>query len=204
MAETIVQVNSGTGPKLHGWDRTVTPNVVIDQFVLPGEYPLAGYTVASTVAVSTATAASHLLQIMAGPSLNVRIRSIRIEQAGLITAAAIFLASFVRLTSAGSGGSALTPSKLDNSDLAAGATAMQAPTANGTEGAVLATRTLWPIQTASTAGAPGGIWTEWRQDANNKPIIIPAGAANGLAIKNVNARAGLTVYVSVEFVETSY
>lgn len=205
MAHTIIQVNSGSGPKLAGDDYTDGANTVIDQRVTAGEYKQASYTVDTITAISAATGADHLLQIMAGSSLNVRIRRIRIDQGGLITAAALLTVGIYRLTTAGTGGTAITPQKLDNGDAASGATAQTLPTAKGTEGSLLEVLTMWPIQTAATSGVPGpGPFCEWVSRTDIKPIIIPAGTSNGIALKVITGRAGLTVYPSVDLVETAY
>jgi hypothetical protein len=79
----------------------------------------------------------------------------------------------------------------------------------GTEGVELFDRRmlLWQVVPATTA-VPLPAW-EWPTPgstaaANRKSILIPAGAANGIAIKNLNAQAGATVDVCIEFVETSF
>ena len=205
MAENIVEVTAGTGTKLHSWSKTVGANTVHDEFTLPGEYPLAGY-VAVGSAVSMANASDDIAQLMAGSSLNVRVRRIRVEQTGLITSAAASPITVARLTTAGTAGSSVTPSKMDNADAASGATAQQGvPTATkGTIGATLLARTLFPVQTAGTAGVSQAPFWEWVQQPNMKPLIIPAGTSNGLCLRNGGARAGLTVNWEIEFVETAF
>jgi hypothetical protein len=202
--ESIIQVTEGSGKKVHTWQRTIGANNVEDDFSLPGEFPLASYTVDGITALSAATSADHLLQIMAGASLNVRIRRIRVEQGALITAAALLSIGIYRLTTAGTGGGVITPQKLENGDAAAGATAMTLPTVKGVEGSLIAVRGMWPIQTAPVGGLVEIPSMEWVMHPNSKPIIIPAGIANGIAIKVITGRAGLTVFSSVEFVETSF
>lgn len=199
MAESLVQVTEGVGKKLHTWQRTVGANSVEDDFNLPGEYPLASYTVTAT-GVSSATAASHMMQIMAGASLNVRIRRIRVNQLAAAAGVNTIDFSIVRLTTAGTGGTAITPSKLDNSDSASGATAMTLPTVKGTEGSIAWDEAIW-VGTAAIPPSPGR-W-EWVQHPFSKPILIPAGAANGIAIKNT-ALASATFSIVVELVETSF
>ena len=201
--ESLVQVTSGAGPKLHTWQRTIGANNVEDEAVYPAEYPLAAYIVAGVI-VSTGTANDHLLQVMAGASLNVRIRRIRVAQAGLVTAAANLTISLFRLTTAGTGGTAVTPAKLDTADAASGATAMTQPTVKGTESTLLFTRRAFLTQTSPAGGlSPDAGW-EWVQHPSSKPIIIPAGAANGVALKVMAAYAGASVDIEVEFVETSF
>lgn len=205
MAESTINMTEGSGKKQHTWNRTIGANSVEDDFNLPGEYPYASYTIDPEAAISTATAAAHILQVMAGASLNVRIRRVQIFQDASATAVAVGRFSIVRLTTAGTGGTAVTPSKLDNADGASGATAMTLPTVKGAESTFLYARNLLMRQAlaATAAQADDRVW-EWAQLPNSKPIIIPAGTANGIAIKNTSAIAAGTVVVYVEFVETAF
>ena len=67
MAEAFVNVTEGSGKKLHANDRSIGANTVLDEVMLLGENYLPSYLgVTSAASVSTATANSHLLQIMAG------------------------------------------------------------------------------------------------------------------------------------------
>lgn len=200
MAESIVQVTEGVGKKFHTWSRVVSAQTVEQQFVLPGEFVYATYTVVASL-ISVATAADHLLQIMAGASLNVRIRRIYVRQAAAVTAASSSGIDVVRLTTAGTGGTAVTPRPLDTADAAAGCTAQTLPTAKGTEGSIVIEDRIGLIQTQPVVDTAK---MEWRQSPNAKPLIIPAGVANGIAIKNLNANAGASVTITVELVETAY
>lgn len=205
MAESIVQVApDSSGKKLHTWQTTIGANAVEDEFTLPAEFPYPSY-IASASAISIATAGDDILQIMAGASLKVRIRRIYIEQVSAATTAALGIFAITRVTTAGTGGGAVTPAKLDNADAAAGATAASAvPNAShGTAGVELFRKSIWLVQTVPVGGI-GGIWTEWDQLTNSKPIVIPTGVTNGLVIRNVVARAAATVNVFVEFVETAF
>jgi len=199
MAETFINLTEGSGKKAHAWDRTIGANTVLDEFVLPGEYPLATYTVIAT-AISIATVNDHVVQIMAGASLNVRIRRIKIHQRGLTSGVTMGAFDLYRLTTAGTGGSSITPAKRNNADSAAGATAMSLPSSKGTEGVQVDRLDLAIIQTAPITTGP----VLWEQHPSTEPLIIPAGTSNGLAIKSVVAAATATVDVVVEIVETSF
>lgn len=180
---------------------TYTENalVVYDQKVIPGEPYLPTYSVSTITLVSAATANSHIVQIMAGSSLNVRIRHFKV-QVVVSVGASVDILGLYRLSSAGTGGTVLTPAPYDPADTS-GATAMTLPSAKGTE------TTLVQSQAVSFP-ALGSVSTtyfwEWTQQPNGKPIIIPAGTSNGLAWKNVTAEASGTMLFYVEFVETSY
>jgi hypothetical protein len=154
--------------------------------------------------VSLATVNDHLLQIMAGSSNYVRIRRIHIEQANNATAAAFGVIEIWRLTTAGTGGTAVTPAKFDTGDAAAGATAMTLPTAKGTEGTLLFRPVMLWRQAVSATTAQYDDVFEWTQHPGQKPIIIPAGTSNGIAIKSTTATASATVSMWVEFVETPW
>jgi hypothetical protein len=200
MAESIVQVTEGSGKKLHTWARTIGANTVEDEAVYPAEYPVPTYTVLGGSVIFT-TAASHLLQVMAGASLHVRIRRITITQQVMAGAIADQRIQVFRLTTAGTGGTAVTARPFDTGDVAAGASGMTLPTAKGTEGTQLLDRSFI---LASAAIPTTGNRFEWIQAPNGKPIIIPAGAANGIAIKNVSGVATATCNIEVEFTETAY
>lgn len=203
MAESSINVTEGSGKRLHTYDRTISSVLVQDQFTLPAEYPYASYVVTAR-GVSIATAADHVLQIMAGSSNPVRIRRIRLEQDQNATTATATVFDILRLTTAGSGGTSITPAKFDTADAAAGATAQTLPSSKGTESTVLISLNMALRQTVATAGAQYDDLYEWTQLPGQKPIIIPAGTSNGLAIKTISGRAGATMVVTVEFVETSY
>jgi hypothetical protein len=202
VAQSSVNVTEGSGKRLNTWDRTISSTLVQDQFVQFGEYPYPTYGVVAE-AISVATTADHILQIMAGSSNHVRIRYIYVEQSAGAAAASNLSLQLLRLTTAGTGGSAITPFKFDTGDAAAGATAMTIPTAKGTESTLLRRVNISLRQNANTGTQEDG-W-EWRQAPNTKPLIIPAGTSNGIAIKVV---AGVTtspsVNIYVEFVETAF
>lgn len=199
---SFVQVSpASTGVKLAtGATYTENANTVQDPKVIQGEAYLPVYTfVASAVALSTST--SHLLEIMAGAALNVRIRRITVTQntaSGAVNAVAYLL---FRLTTAGTGGTAVTARPFDTSDAAAGATGMTLPSSKGTEGVQLWQESAWVGTAAIPIAASALRWVEVDMD---KPIIIPAGTSNGLAIKMVGGSAAGTVDISVEFSETSF
>lgn len=203
MAESFVQVTEGSGKKLHTFQRTVGANTVEDEVVLLGESYMATYTARSGAAVSTAD--SHLMQLMAGASLPVRIRRIMVTPSARADTAFVDGLQVVRLTTAGTGGTVVTPQKFDNSDAAAGATAMVRPTAKGTESGILwEEHVVHPSSTSSSHPHVPLMDLRCGADLLSKPIIIPAGTANGIALKNTVAEASATVVVSILFVEVNF
>jgi hypothetical protein len=106
----------------------------------------------------------------------------------------------VRLTSAGTGGSAVTPSPYDTADTYSGG-AMTLPSSKGAEGANLLSVNV----TSPTAGATlSGNQYVWEPGIGSKPIIFGPATSNGIAVKNILANAGGLVMVTIEFTTTSY
>jgi hypothetical protein len=201
MGQSSINVTEGSGKRLNTWDRTISSVLVQDQFTLPSEYPYPTYSV-SAGNIVLATAASHLLQIMAGSSAYVRIRRITWQNLTAPAGVTIMQLQLFRLTTAGTGGTSITPRRFNMGDAAAGATAMTLPTAKGTESDQLYERAMF-LSTAAVPTGPLGMW-EWTQHPGEEPIIIPAGTSNGLVIKNVGAVATATCSMTVEFTETSW
>jgi len=203
MAESIVQVTEGSGKKLHTNSYTVGANTVEDEAVFLGPYPYPTYTAVAS-GISGATANDHMITLNAGASLKVRIHRIAILHSQIATAAAVRSFQVLRTTTAApTGGGAITPAPFDTADTA-GAAARSLPTAKGTEAAVL----LNPIITASQAilatATQGMDRYEWRASLGAKPIIIPVGTTNGIAIKNLTATANALYTLEIEFTETAF
>jgi hypothetical protein len=199
MAESLVQVTEGAGKKLHTNSRVIGANTVEDEVTIPGEPYLASY-FAAFGNISVGTANDHILQLMAGASLNVRIRRIAIHQLALAGAAAAIQMLVVRLTTAGTGGSAVTPRRANAADPNSGAAGMTLPSTKGTEGDFFQ-RWAMPLFAAHPITAQP---FEWTQLLNSQPIIIPAGLTNGIAIKCATAAASATVSGWVEFDESNF
>jgi hypothetical protein len=204
MAESIVQVNSGSGPKLHTFQRTIGANSVEDEVILHGEPYLATYVIVPAASVSIANANDHIFQVMAGASLNVIIRRIRVFQTVGATTAAYDQFSLLRLTTAGTGGTAMTPAPLDTADGASGCSAMTLPTVKGTESTQVGRLAAILEQTAPTAGV-SVILAEWNFEyLRTKGLRIAAGTANGIALKNITASANAQVQFEVVVSELNF
>jgi hypothetical protein len=143
---------------------------------------------------------------MAGSSLKVRVRRIAIWQLVLATTAAFVDIAVLRLSTAGTGGSSITPAPLDTTDSASGATAMSLPTGKGTETTTLMGGIAYFAQTilATVQPAPSLVWEYDADRSRSKPIIIPAGTSNGIAIKLGPATAGASVQISVTLDESNF
>jgi len=191
-----VQLNEGTGIRVAA-SATYTENAltVRDEKVILGEPYLATYVVSTAVTLAT----GHLLQIMADSSNKIRVRRVTVSQYAVAPAAGTTLFELVRLTTAGTGGSALTARPLDTTEVAFGGDVRSAVGTPGTVGANLGFRGM-AIRTAE----PAGDWIEWDFDRpRSKSIIIAAGTANGLLFRaNSGYTGGGALSIEVLF-ETS-
>jgi hypothetical protein len=194
-----VQVNEGTGKRYDTWKATKNSVDLQDQFVIPGEFPYPTYDISFPTA-SMAVAASHW-QIMAGASLPVLIRRIRIKERIAPAANTVLAIQLIRLTTAGTGGTVVTPRPRSTASAAAGCTAMAIPTVKGTEAAF----GQWEESiSAVVAPLPAGPLLEMVPAPNEPPWIIAAGTANGYAIKNLNGVATATFDIMVTVCEVNF
>lgn len=199
MAESSVNVTEGSGKKLHTDTKSIGGNTVHDEVVLLGEQYLAAYSVAFAQP-SIGTANDHVIQLMAGANNKLRIRRIVIQQRALGGSAGRFDFVVLRLTTAGSGGGSITPAPFDTADAAAGATSQTLPSSKGTESTTLITGSL-PIAGANPIQSDP---FKWEQLPNQKPIIVPAGTSNGIAIKVIQEVTSASVRGWIEFDESSF
>lgn len=207
MAESTLAVTAGSGSNLRVNTRSISATTTLEQFVQIADPNKATYNIV-TAATSIATAASHTLQIMAGSTLPVYLHRIMVWQIGLATSAAIVNWDILRLTTAGTGGTALTPAPLDTTDSASGATAMTLPTAKGTESTALFRFSTSLTQTVATQS--GGQMATLLADLDFDMLLkskvprIAAGTSNGIVLKQVTGAAAATVYVVATISEASY
>lgn len=204
MAESYVEVTEGSGKKLHALNRTVASQTVYDEAIAHAiphypTYMVRAYGVSLGVA-----AGSHLVQVMAGSTNNVYITNIRMYQLNMATALTAGQYSVVRLSSAGSGGTALTPNPLDTADPAAGATARQGITTPGTEGTTLLTRPGVIIAALTAAVSRNEPFIFEASGLYKKALKIPAGVTNGICLRNAVDAPGATCVIEIEFFEAPY
>lgn len=200
MAEAFINTNEGSGKKLHTWNRTISANDVHDEFVLPGEMVYPAYT-ARFINISVGTATDHVLALWAGSSLNLRIRRIYFRQAAASGAANRFTIEVWRTNTTPSGGTAVTMGKMDTADATAGFSAATLPSTKGTE---TGTVPLLVFECDGLSARPFNAPIEWTQHRSMKPIIVPAGTTNGLALKVGTAIASATISGFVEVTETAF
>lgn len=199
MPESFTNITEGSGKKQHSFQRTIGANTVEDNVVIIGEPYLATYSI-SAASVSVATSGTHIIQLMAGASLNVYVRRIAIFQQGFTTAAAgIYAVS--RVTTAGTGGTTVSSVPLDTTDVAPGATGMHSVATPGTLGT---TTHQFTIPHLAAVGAGASIILDL-DSPRSKPIRIPAGTSNGIVIRLLAAGgASNTVTAFIEFSEANF
>jgi len=194
---TIGVADAGTPDKyLHTNQRTISSTAREDQYVLPGMGAYPTYSVTRT-SISGATTAAHLIQIM-GDGTNysrlLRVHLIPLQS----TSASGVRVQIVRLSSAGTGGTAITPAPYDTADTYAGG-AMTLPSSKGTEGAALYT---WFGYSPTANGVVYPL--RWEAQPQAKPIVFGTATTSGIAVKIVTGVAGLLFDVTAEFLVTSY
>ncbi len=200
-----VQVNEGTGKRL-ATGATYTENAltVRDEKFILGEPYLASYMIA-TSGISTATANDHLVQIMAGSANKIRIRRIDAYLSAVATTATIMPMALFRLSTAGTGGGVGSIVLMDPAEAAATATVMTLPTAKGTEGSAPFGSRIYMMQTIAASAPLASPLLVWDFDRPRfKPLIIAAGTANGIAIKNQTAVAGAQLMFNIWFDEVPF
>ena len=200
-ADSVVQIDEGTGKYLHYVQRSIASNTTYTQAVALSEPYLPTGLIAVTTAVSLATANSHPIQIMAGPLNRVILRRLKVTLlAGSTTASQQAVFQLLKLTTAGTGGTSYTPRNADPADPAIAATAMTLPSSKGTEGNILWTET-GPVAIASNVAQPPVLDLDWTKDLRSRPPTSAAGTGNGFALKNITAVTTGTVHISAEFDE---
>lgn len=202
MAESLVQVTSGGGPKMHTWQWSIGGNNVEDEAVFPGEYPYPTYAVLAN-GISVATANDHVLQLMAGTTNKVKVRRIRVSQSGLATTAAFGFFEIWRVTTAGTGGTAVTARPMDTANTYSGA-AMTLPTVKGTESVLIDRARILIGQSTTLVQTDVWDWPEPDPFGRTQSLIIPAGVANGIVVKSTAAIAAASVNVTIWAVEQAF
>ena len=182
---------------LHTNQRTISSTAREDQYVLPGQSANATYSV-SVGDTSVGTTDDHVIQIMGDGSNYSRIERIDLFGSTVTTKNNLVLALY-RLSSAGTGGTSVTPAPFDTADTYAGG-AMTLPSSKGTEGTRLLTVVIHlDVQSAGRSGD----WT-WTTPIGSKPIIFGPATSSGVALKVIAGRAGGYIDANVIFTTTTY
>ena len=203
MTVSTIGVADASSPDkyLHTNQRTISSTAREDQYVLPGESAYPTYN-ANAAGVSVATNSDHVMQVMGDGSNYCRLRRIFIIPNALPAAAAGINFYLYRLSTAGTGGTSVTPAPYDTADTYGGG-AMTLPSSKGTEGTLVSIiGSLWlPSAVAASSETPHITWTP---PPDAKPIIFGTATSNGIAVKVINGVASVAVNINIEFIVTSY
>src|SRR3990167_1127884 len=147
MAESGAGITTGTDLYFHTWTHTVSGNTRHDQIVKIGRAFEATYCGIGTGSV--ATTADHVFVLHAGADYDVWLDNIVIAQGGLAAAAGRAIFGLYRVSTAGTGGGAVTARPLDAADTDPfGGSMFTIPSSKGTEGNLLWRRSLWLVASA--------------------------------------------------------
>ena len=202
MAESSLAVTPGSGLNLRTNTRTIAATTVHEQALMVGEGNAATYT-AIGIDQAVTTSGDHVLFIQGDGTNYGRLRRITIRQSTLAGAVGTLDLRLLRTSTAGSGGTAVSPRPFDAADTDPFAgTCQTRPSSKGTEGNQLLQFRLGITATNPMTNANA---VEWRDDWNNtKPIIWGTSTANGLCLKVQTGVATVKIDVELEFVVTTF
>lgn len=199
---SYVTVDEGTDRKMATVQRTKSAETVEETEVAVTLPYVPTYVVTTETAVALSAANSHLLQLLGSSTNRVLLRRLEVTQKAAATANTRIEFELVRLDTAGTGGTALTPKPTDPVDDATTAVGMTLPSSKGTEDESMGFRT-GTVLTAPAAGHDHVLLLIY--DAiTSKPPTIAAGGTTGLALKNVNTDATATVQIVATFEEADW
>ena len=201
MTVSVVSVAEPGSPSkyLHTNARTISAVAREDQYVLLGQPAYPTYTAIAS-GISIATTAAHVLMVMADGTNYTRLVRATVTPTDDIPAAAnVATIQIVRLSTAGSGGGAVTVGAMDSADTYAG-TVQTLPSAKGTEGVV-----LWQGRIPLVAAQPVVIPPVYfEQHPHAKPLTFGTATSSGIAFKVVTGIASCTLDVVAEFITTTF
>lgn len=198
MTESQIALTEGSGKNLRTWQRTIGGTAREEQFFQYGEPTATTYTVIAS-ALSVGSAGGHLLQIMGDGTNYIRIERMEFRQGGFAGADSLALVQLKRLTTAGSGGTALNARAHDEADTDPYAGDVRSsPTTKGTEGS-----TLWRSRFKLTDTIPEYEPAVYSRPLGNvKPYIAGPGTADGFVWVNETAIGTATMDLVVTFTVT--
>jgi len=200
MTVSSIEVTAGSGTHLWTDARTVSAVSRHAQFTLPAPPVYPSYSALASI-ITTATSAAHVLQIMGDGTNYSRLFRFEICMTDDIPAAAsAFQMHLYRLSTAGTGGSALNGQPYDAGDATYGGGVMTLPTVKGTEGIGLNLYMTIPLPSAQ----PFISRYVWEAQSRSKEIIFGTSTANGIAFKIVTGLASATIQIMAEFYVTSF
>lgn len=197
MSESSLPLTDGDGSGgLRVNDQTIGGTAVSTQYVAIGQTGTKTYT-ARFQDVSIATANAHVLELMGDGTAYPKIHEIYLAQAGTVATRTTAEFTVVRLSSSGTGGTAVSARPLNpaNTNPYAG-TIQVLPSSGGGEAQILLNKKLYMAQ---SDGVGAGDELTWTPPLATEPIISGNGTASGICIKNLRAVTGGTVAGYVVF-----
>lgn len=188
-------VNLATGPTYSEGGRTVQ-----DEKTIAGLPYLATYVAAMQPAITSA--GTHLFELMAGSSLIVNVHRIEVNVWAASGGANLCQFGLYRLSTAGTGGTAVTSRALDPADAAAAASCMSIPSVNGAEAG-----NIWAgafsVPASSQTQNPALFIIDY-ESRLRKPLRIAAGTSNGIALKNITSVSSASLAIMVYWTESPF
>lgn len=200
--ESSLAVTPGAGQNLRTVSRIIDGTTVHEQGVIAAEGTLATYT-AIGIDVAVTTSADHILFVQGDGTNYCRLRWVRIAQSTLAGAVGTLDLRLLRTSTAGSGGTTVSPRPFDAADTDPfGGTAQTRPSSKGTEGNQLLQCRLGIV--AANPMDSRNQW-EWRADRSNmKPIIFGNATTSGIVLKVQTGVATVKIDVEFGFVVSTY
>lgn len=197
-SESVIQITDAAAATkyLHTSSRSYSGTTKEDQFFLKAQPVFATYR-AYASAVSSATSASHLGFIQADGTNYTFITGFWIPQTTLAGSASTANIQWIRTSTAGSGGTAISAYPLDAGDTSPyGGTIQTLPSSKGTEGV-----TLFGGPVGMVAAQPMNILNQWgyRFGFDEKPIVIGSAATDGICWKIITGIASGKFDWMIEF-----
>jgi len=199
MSTASIEITAGSGTQLHADSQTIDSNTRLNQFVNLGQPQYATYTaIASNVDIATAN--DHQCVVQADGSNYCRVTRITIQQTGAAAADDTIEFDVYRVTTAGTGGAAITCNEFGGGSAYSGS-AFSAPSSKGTEGAKLLEFRV-PVLDSEPMN-PNGPFV-WEPAAYERPIVFGTADTNGIAVKNIDNDDSADVTITIDFIVTTY
>jgi hypothetical protein len=151
------------------------------------------------------TSSSSALACEAGASKQFRVRALWVPQPGSQTTAGNRILTLRRTTSAGSGGTGLTPAPVDAVNDGAFSGVCRTKGTAGTAGTTLLTRHMWVPTAVANLANPLPIWPPYALGGGGgttiKDILVDAGTANGIEVNDAGASGGANFYICIALTE---
>ena len=199
--DSYIQVNEGADRSVSFVQRSKASNTVEETVVVSSLPYIPTYVVSTTTAVALATANSHVLQVLGSTLNRTLLRSLEVTQLANAVASTRVAFQLLRVTDAGTGGTAITANQNDPVDPETTAAGMTLPSSKGTEDELLGTWTGTVLAAAAAAGHDYVLKVVFPEDGHSKPPTIAAGATTGLVLKNITAEPSATLHVRATFEE---